>query len=320
MDIKRQLNECRAVSCRQSETCRDLEKELESTNTKLADAKSQITVIEDKMKLEREMLNNELEIKCQRLRTMQIEYDEAKQIIDEETSNVRKLETQVANLREVNEKHRREANAQTQRLKEENSAKDENALRMKSQISELARENECISSENCALKTQLQGKKCLLEKMKHAMEMLDQTKTAQIGQLEREKNALEYDVQQKKKKIEDLEQEMCSLRNKIKEIELNNGLQANEREMYCLRKKIKELETKFNCCPPVKRVSNCLRDKDCKERELNSCCSTNRNKCAAAPKTCDNGCVDNCGCILKDLNQMYCNLAQFKDAHMAKKS
>lgn len=178
------------------------------------------------MKLELDTLSNELEINCQRLRTVQIEYDEARQIIDEENSNVRKLENQVANLREINEKDRCEAITQIQRLKKDISAMDENACRIKSKFSELTRENKCISSENYKLRTQLRGKRILLEKMKQVVELSERTKNNQITQLEQEKNALECDVQQKKKEIEELEQEMCLLREKKQKIGIKQLFQG----------------------------------------------------------------------------------------------
>jgi len=299
---------------------------LESVNGKLKDAEFQLMLVKEKARLEWESLSNELELKCQKMRTLQMEYKEAVQVIDEEKATVRKLETLVAGMRETAEKDRCEANVQAQRLKKEISAKEETVGRLKGQIAELARDNECAASENSTLKSQLQSKKTLLDKMKHAIETLEQTKNRQIEQLERDKSALACDAQQKGKRIENLEQEICATREKIKEAELNNCFKANEREICCLRKKIKELETKYNggCHQATQGAGGrraCPRHTDCKHREpvtAGPCCqSAGRNKCPPVPKACDAGCVDN-GRILDDLKQMYCNLEQFKETHLGK--
>lgn len=321
-DVKKQLDECRAESCRQSETCRDLEKELETTNTKLTDAKFQLKLMEEKTRMEREALSSELEIMCQRRRTIQIECNDVRGAIDEEKSNVHVLQTQVVNLRQANEKDRCEANTQNQRLKKDNSEKDENACQIKNQISQLTRENESISSDNCMLKTQLHGKKILLDKMKQAIEFLEQTKNNQIAQLERDKNALECAVQQKKETIEKLEQEMHSFREQIKEIELNKFVQSNEKEKCCLEKKIEELESKYNSNNNYRLFTKCesimcsSQDKDSEEeQDSKNCCPSNQSKCSPSTNNDGNDSVDN-SCIIRNLKQMYCKLEQFKETHL----
>lgn len=319
-DLKGQLDECRAALCRQSDTCEDLGKTLESTNTNLTNTEFRLKLMQEKTSLEREKLSNELEVMCQNLQTIQIEYHEIKHTIDEEKFNVHKLETQKVNLLEVNEKDRCEANIHIQRLKKDKSAKDENAYRIRNQISDLTRKNECISSENGMLKTQLHGNNSLLEKMKQAIALIDRTKDNHIHQLKRDKDALECDVKQKKKKIDDLKEEMCSFQEKINEIEFNKCFQVTERDICHLKKKIDKLESKYNnnSCPPFKCGPKFSRDTNCKERESNNSYTSNHSKCPAATNECDNSCIVNRS-IRNDMKKMYCNMELFKKIHMKKK-
>lgn len=330
-EMRRQLDECMIAFGRLTDACRSQEKELECMKRELVELKNDACQMEEKLKCEREILSNKLEITCQRFREMEIEYEEVRQNLCEEKSNVCKLEKQMEEIQQVNEKERCEANAKIQTLKKENCVKDENACQMKSHIADLIRENECKCSEITTLKSKVQANDCLLEKIKHSSEVFDQMKNNKVDQLEREKYAMECDLKQKKKIIGEMKREACRLKNAIKIRDQCNNC-PSEREVCCVRDKIKKIESmsipsscfsvskcefsstrgkKCSFCsvsPRESSYSGCSRGKKC---NMSSCCSFNcTTKCSTGTKTCN---IDGENRVLSELKQLYCDIEKLKD-------
>lgn len=309
----------RTVLNRLNETSKCQEKELECVKTELVELNREACKIEEKLKCERDTLCNELEIKCQRLREIEIEYDEARRNLCEEKANVCKLLTQMEEMRQCNEKELCEANSKIQKLKTEICLKDESTCRMKSQIVALSRENEYKCTEINVLKSKVLANECLLEKIKHSSQVFAQMKSTKIEQLERNKSALEFDLKQKKKIICELEREACHLKSSI------NNCYQHECEVCCLRNKIKELGSTKNSskyCPVVKCESICTReikssccsppsnDLDCGYKKCKEPSSYSLNRITPI-KTSNND--NSTKCVLNELKQLYSDSEQFKE-------
>lgn len=334
-EMRRQLDECMMAFGRLTDACRSQEKELECMKKELVELKNEACQMEEKLKCEREILSNKLEITCQRFREKEIEYKEVRQNLCEEKENVCKLEKQMEEMRQANEKERWEANAKIQKLKKENCIKDENACQMKNHISDLIRENECKCSEITALISKVKANDCLLEKIKHSSEVFDQMKNNKVDQLEREKCAMECDLKQKKKIIGEMKREACRLKNTIKDRDQCNSCPP-DREVCCVRDKIKKIESMtipsscFSTIPVSKCESSytwenkcssycstsprepncggCSRGKKC---NVQSCCSFNRpTKYLIGTQTCN---IDGDNRVLTELKQLYCDIEQLKD-------
>lgn len=327
-ELRRELDECKTAFNRLTETCKCQEKELECLKNELTEQQHNACQMEEKLKCERDTLSTEHQIKCQRLREMEIEYEELRQNLCEEKANSCKLGTQLEEMRYANEKERCEATNKIQKLKTEICTKDEGACLMKRQIADLLRENECKCAEINALKTKIQANECLLEKIKQSSEVFVQLMNNKMDQLERDKTALECDLKQKKRIIGEMERESCRLKSSM-----SNSCQS-DREVCCLRDKIKELESSKNaspCCPITKCESSCscVREKKCnsiccstppecrcprenKCNDPNFCSSSRMSKCLnlTPTKTCnnDNGRKG----VLSELKQLYCELEQLK--------
>lgn len=334
-EMRRQLDECMIAFGRLTDACRSQEKQLECMKKELMELKNEACQMEEKLKCEREILSNKLDIACQRFREKEYEYEEVRQNLCEEKANVCKLEKQMEEMRQANEKERWEANVKIQNLKKENCIKDENACQMKSHISDLIRENECKCSEINALKSKVKANNCLLEKIKHSSEVFDQMKNNKVDQLEREKCAMEGDLKQTKKIISEMKREMCRLKSLMKDRDQCNSC-PSEREVCCVRDKIKKIESMnipsscFSIFPVSKCESSytqekkcnsfcstspsepncgaCSRDKKCNK---SSCCSFNRpTKCSTGTKTCN---IDGDNRVISELKQLYCDIEQLKD-------
>lgn len=320
---------------RLTDACRSQEKELECIKRELECVKIEACRMEEKLKCERDTLCHELEIKCQKLREIEIEYDEVRQCYCEEKANVCRLETQIDEMRQIIEKERCEANAKIQKLKAEICMKDERLCQMKSHIADLIRENECKCAEINALKSKVQANECLLEKIKHSSEVFDQMKNNKVDQLEREKCEMENDLKLKKQIIGDMKREACRLKNVIKNRDSCNSCPI-ERDMCC--KIIKKVESvnipsscfpicpvskcetscvpkcrSSTCCPSLPKApfcGGCPQDKKC---NVSSCCTFSRpNKCPMGTmKTCKGNDENK---VLSELKRLYCDLEQLKDS------
>lgn len=302
----------------------------------LVQLKADACKMEEKLKCERDSLCTELEIKCQRFREIEMEYDEIKRNLCDEKATVCKLETQMEEMRMASEKEQCEANAKMEKLHMENCMKDESACRIKAQIVDLIRENECKCAEINGLKAKVLANECLLEKIKHSSEVFAQMKNNKVDQMERDKSVLECELKQKKRIICEMEQEACRLKSSI-------GSKCQpDREVFCLRDKIKELEATTNaCCPPPCPVSLC--DTSCTREtsvSKNSCCPpaiekpfcgcTQEQKCkdpsscsfirmikGSTMKACNKN--NNNQYVLGELKQLYCDLEKLKDTTSAMK-
>lgn len=323
--MRRQLNECKSTVCRLTETSKCQETELECVKIELTELKCAAYQTEEKLKCERDTLCTELEIKCQRLQEIVIEFDETKRFLCEEKANVYRLETQMEKMRYTNEKERCEAKSKIQKLKTEMCMKEECVCQMKSQITDLVQDNECKCTEIYELKTKVQANECLLEKFKHSSDVFTQMNNNKLEQLERDKSLLECDLKEKKKIICEMEREVYRLQSSA-----SNNCQT-DREIGCLRNKINELEsTKClnTCCPVSKCEPSCLREIKCgssscyppppcresvcgypQPTKCNepSSCSTNRMCPSPKPaQTCNKN-------VLSELKRLYCDLEQLKE-------
>lgn len=333
------------VFCRLTENCKSQEQELESMMKELMELKNEACQIEKILLCEREALSSKLEIKCQRLRKIEIEYENVRQNLCEEKKNVCKLESQLEEMRQVSEKERCEANVKIQKLQKENCMKEENVSQMKCNIVELKRVNEFKCTEINELRRKVEANECLLEKIKHSSEVFDQMKTNKVDKLEREKSAIECDLKKKKKTIGDMKREACQLKNPIKGREQIISC-PSEGEVCCVRDKIKKIESMSSChltCPVNKCESSCtlenksrsnvcgsstlIREPRYGRRSRENICNVPNSYSFKRPskfsrdkKTCDND-DGNDNKVISELKQLYCNLEQLKGttkSHMEK--
>lgn len=217
-----EFNACKSKRERLKDTCKKLDIELECKKTEVMSAKLKAKQVEDTLILENDTLSHELEIICQKLRVMDIEYNDANRTIIYNKCNIKNLEMLLVILRETSEKTRCEMNLKIQKLKKEICAKIDNETCMKKQISELQRQNVCMEEDIRSLKKQNHENECLLEKMKHSNSMLEEIKNNMYCQLERERNSLLDDLKCQQIKISDLEQQTCCLQGKVREQEIIN--------------------------------------------------------------------------------------------------
>lgn len=219
-NLQCEYNACKSKRDRLKDTCKNLDIELECKKSDVMSAKLKVKQMEDRLTLENDTLSNELEIIYQKLRVMEIEYNDANRTIIYNKCNIKNLEMLIVMLRETSEKTRCELNLKIQKFKKELCAKIEYEICMKKQIAELQRQNGCLEIDIRSLKKQNHENECLLEKMKHSNAMLEEIKNNMYGQLEREKNSLIDNVKCQQRKITDLEQQTCCLQEKVKEQEI----------------------------------------------------------------------------------------------------
>lgn len=316
--MRRQVDELKTTSDRLKSSCDHLESELEFTKAELTNVKSHAMLTDEKMRLERETLCNDLEVTYKRLRDTEMENDKNSQRYEEEKCVVHKLNQLVENLRIASERDRCEFDARIQKLNEEKCMTDETLCCMKDEVRELTRENDCITSENERLKAQVRENEYQLEKVKNSVDCLNMASMCKIKELERDKNMLECDMQEKYKKICCLEREVCRLNDKIKECEAECCRREKiakdcekencQREMAslneaneCLRKRLKELEAE--CCRREKikecELNKCLQEREKEQgmikclqnkiKEKGACCGRDNNSCPRATnKVCGN--------------------------------
>lgn len=133
-DTQRQLDTSKTEHDRLKDSYSNLEAELNYTKIKLENAKSQATLAEEKLKLERNGLLNELDEKSQILREQVTESDQIKRLLDDEKSKLNNLEKLNANEREKNSREHDYMKIRVNKLKNEVCEKDESICRLKNQL------------------------------------------------------------------------------------------------------------------------------------------------------------------------------------------
>jgi len=93
--------------------------------------------MEEKFKLERETLSNEVKIKCRKLSDVEAQNDEANCKINDGKGKIKLLTTMLKQLKDASDKSCSETKKQIQTLKEENCSKDDEISRLKKQVKEL---------------------------------------------------------------------------------------------------------------------------------------------------------------------------------------
>lgn len=154
--VRRQFDECTKECNRISEKNRMLEMDLKCTKAKLADEKLCTQRMEENFKLEREMLSEELKIKCKKLSDMEAQYEEANRKVNEGKCKIKLLTNSLQELKDISERNQCELKRQVQKLKEENISKDDDICHLKKKIKELQMElygnkcsGKCDNSREC---------------------------------------------------------------------------------------------------------------------------------------------------------------------------
>lgn len=110
--------------------------------TEPTDTKSQTKLVLKKLKLERDVLSNQLTAVCDQLHKTELAFDEAKAAIDSDLVGIKNTVTELSSLSRGDEsKHDRMA-AQVQKLIEDNSVKNVHLGRINKKIKELQRDSE----------------------------------------------------------------------------------------------------------------------------------------------------------------------------------
>jgi len=135
--VRGQLDECAEECNRIKETNRTLEMDLKCTKSKLADEKLCTSRMEEKFKIEREILSNEVKIKCMKLSDAEAQNDEANCKIIDGKSKIKSLTTTLKQLKDASDKSCCELKKQIQTLNEENCSKDDEISRLKKQVKKL---------------------------------------------------------------------------------------------------------------------------------------------------------------------------------------
>lgn len=131
--------------------------------TELTDTKSQTKLVVKKLKLERDVLSNQLAAVCDQLHQTELAFDEAKAVIDNDLVGIKNTVTELSSLGKGDESRHGRMAAQVQKLIEDNSVKNVHLGRINKKIKELQRDSERkVSKINKQLK-QLQEWKWKME-------------------------------------------------------------------------------------------------------------------------------------------------------------
>lgn len=263
-DIHCKLIEYKTISDQQNEAIKNLKSEVECINEELAATKSRKTLTEQKLKVEKDTLSNELEIKNHKFHVMEIEYNHNKRIIDDEKLKTKKLDNLIVKLKETNKKNVQDMNTMIQKLKEENCTKENNLHCMEDKFEEQQQVNKCMASEIKLLKKQLIAHQCLLEKMKQSAEIVKKQNNTMCEKFEKDLNSGKCDVQQKINKVEVLERQVCELKNKIKELQLQKCPGPANSCLPSLSSKHSTPISQDKQCTNCPKVNSCISSPLCK--------------------------------------------------------
>lgn len=212
-----QQDECKTKCSRLDDLNISLEMELKCRKIKLEDANLHLTLTEEKSKLEKVTLANELEIKCQILREKETLQDRVKCLIKQEKLKSKYFEKLSAEVKNASEKECKITNDRIQTLEKEILEKEKKLYCAKNQLVQLQQNNECETLRIGELGVQLHVAEGLLEQMKCSSKAIEQINGQEQKQFEKEKKSLILLLDQKNKKISDLKNEACCLMDKIKE-------------------------------------------------------------------------------------------------------
>lgn len=163
---RRQLDECTKECNSINETNKILEKDIKCTKLKLDDLRSSATLAEEKWKFEIESLSYELNMKSNKLKDLELQYNEVNCKINDEKCKVKTLVITLKELKEASLQKYNEMKNQVQKFKQENSSKDTELCCLKNNVKQLQRENEFINMEIKTLKNKLHKKNCQLKEFK----------------------------------------------------------------------------------------------------------------------------------------------------------
>lgn len=130
----REINDCTRECNRLKEKNEVLELNLKSTKLKFDDAKLNATFSEDKWKLEREALSDELNMKCKLLKKLENR-------VNDDEYKINMLVTTLFELKEASSKKFNELTNQVKKLQEEICSKENNSCSFKKNVHKFKQEN-----------------------------------------------------------------------------------------------------------------------------------------------------------------------------------
>jgi len=133
-----------------------MEEDLKCAKSKLADEKLCACRMEEKFKIERESLLNEVKMTCRKLSDMEAQYDEANHKMNDSKCKIKFLTNSLKELKDVSERSYSEMKCQVQKLKDENASKEDDICLLKKKIKELQQDlygnkhaANCSNSREC---------------------------------------------------------------------------------------------------------------------------------------------------------------------------
>jgi len=171
--VSRELEECKTKCNKLNEMNEILNMELKATKKILCDTKLSAKHMEQKFKLEREHLSNELEISCKKTNELEMRYDETKRELNGERCTIKTFYKKMKESNKVNEKTHLETKKQFQKL-------NENLWCLKEKVNELEQENDCKSMEINTLKNKLYERDGQLQQMHLLSEKIEEMKKKKI--------------------------------------------------------------------------------------------------------------------------------------------
>lgn len=148
--VRGQLDECTREHNRLNETKDTLEMDLKSAISKLAEEKLCACRAEEKFRLERETLSNELKTKYRKLSETELQCEEANNRMNDGKCKIKLLTASLREAKAATEKIDCEMKSRVRKMKEENCSKDDDIRRLNEQIKEFEREN---GGNKCAART-----------------------------------------------------------------------------------------------------------------------------------------------------------------------
>lgn len=142
--MKTQEEELCKVRKKLKYVCNRLRFEYKCQKMKLPNSNSHYEQMGKNGNFDQEILPSKFKTVCEKLRETKIAYDEAKNMIQNDVSNIKNTVLAIVKLSEGKENNQyKDLALQVQKLKEINCLKDEELRRMNKKIKDLERENEC---------------------------------------------------------------------------------------------------------------------------------------------------------------------------------
>lgn len=178
--VSRELEECITKCSKLNEMNEILNMELKATKKNLCDIKLSAKHMEQKFKLEREHLSNELEISCKKTNELEMRYDETKRELNGERCTIKTFYKKMKESNKANEKTHLETKKQFQKLNENLWCLQEDSKNKEEKVNKLEQENDCKCMEINTLKNKLYERDGQLQQMYLLSEKIEEMKKKKI--------------------------------------------------------------------------------------------------------------------------------------------